>query len=99
MTTRRSSWIGAEGRLFDRVSLVFEGLGYLPPTPDSITDGTGTASGAYVSNIEAQYYNSDFTADEIVQIIDYAKSHTLKSLQSNKKNDWIDREAVFGERS
>jgi hypothetical protein len=54
MTTQRYHWIGQEGQLFKRVSLVYQGLGFTPPTPDATTEGPAT--GAYVSNIEEQYH-------------------------------------------
>lgn len=93
MTTKLTDWIGQEGRLFERVGLVFEGLGYLPPTLD-MPGGTG----AYVANIVEQY-RADFTQEEIMQIVEYAKSHTLGDLRHDKEHGWIDREIVFRERS
>lgn len=93
MTTKLTDWIGQEGRLFERVCVVFEGLGYQSPEPD-IPGGTG----AYAGNIASQYY-ADFTQDEIFQIIEYARWHTLADLRHDKEQGWIDREEVFGERT
>ena len=92
MGTQRYHWIGQEGQLFKRVSLVFEGLGFTPPTLDTTTEGSAT--GAYVSNIEEQY-RTNLSLDEIIQIIDYAKANTLENLQHAKSQGWIDREEVF----
>ncbi len=93
MATKLSSWVGQEGCLFERACLIFEGLGFAPPTVD-IPDGTG----AYVSNIVNQY-QAYFTQAEILQIVDYARFNTLETLRRDAREGWIDREAVFGERS
>ncbi len=84
-----SSYI--EGAFWKRLILVFEGLGYLPPDPDT------PEGGAYVGNIIDQY-RANFRSDEVMQIIEYARFNTLENLQYEKDHGWIDRAAVFGER-
>ncbi len=89
----KSTWIGSEGRLFERVRLVFEGLSYAPPTTD-----TDNESGAYAMNIVDQY-RADFTEEEILQIIDYARHNTIENLRAHKEYGALTREDVFSERT
>lgn len=88
MQTKLSSYVGHEYAFWERVCLVFEGLGYSAPDPDT------PGGGAYVANIAGQYL-ADLDQDEVLQIIEYARWNTLENLQISKKNGWIDRETVF----
>lgn len=88
MQTKLSSYVGHEYAFWERVCLVFEGLGY--SAPDSDTPG----GGAYVANIADQYI-ADLDQDEVLQIIEYAYHHTYAYLKTSKESGWIDRETVF----
>lgn len=92
MAFTRNSYIGHTGSLWERVTLVFEGLGYQPPRPDT-PDG-----GAYLTNI-ADQYRADLSEEEVIQIVEYASANVYEYLYSTKEQGWIDRAAVFGERS
>jgi hypothetical protein len=89
----KSQWVGSEGRLFERVGLVFECLGYSKPTPD-VQGGNG----AYAMNIVSQYV-AGFTEEEVLQVIDYARHDTVENLRAHKEYGALDREDVFSERS
>lgn len=63
----KTRYIGSEGAAFERLGMVFEAMGYRRPEPEF--DGAG---GNYVGNIIAQY-QADFSEDEVLIIIDYAR--------------------------
>lgn len=63
----RTRYIGSEGAAFERLGMVFEAMGYRKPQAEF--EGAG---GNYVSNIVAQY-QADFTEDEVLEIIDFAR--------------------------
>lgn len=88
-----ATYIGPKGAYWKRLCLVFEGLGYASPRPD-----TPDGNGGYLGNIAGQYI-ADFSQQEIRQIALYARSHTVADIETGKSQGWIDREAVFGERS
>lgn len=73
----KSRWIGTEGAAFERVSMAFEALGYLPPRPDTNADG------AYAINIAEQYI-ADMSKSEAMAVINCGLSHPREYFADTK---------------
>lgn len=69
-------FIGTEGAAFERVSMVFEALGYQKPRSFD-----GQSGGNYVANIVEQY-RADFDADEVQNIIRFGISRSRETIRN-----------------
>lgn len=63
----KTRYIGAEGAAWERLTMVFQAMGYREPTPEF--EG---AHGNYVHNVMGQY-QADLSEDEVVEVIRFAE--------------------------
>lgn len=84
-----AKWTGVEGAAFERVSMVFESLGYQSPQPDS-PNGTG----AYVMSIVSQY-QADLSKADVHAIIRYALTTSRAAIHNNPPRSLRDLGAYY----
>lgn len=84
----KGTYIGHNYASWERLCLVFEGLGYDPPSPDT------PQGGAYLMNVMDQY-RASLSEEQILRIADFALAHAVEALREMNSGGSISPEILF----